>query len=33
MWDSCADKEGKMKEDLAKELWDKGIAYLLQEYT
>jgi hypothetical protein len=26
-------KGGKMSEDLLKELWNKGIAYLLQEYT
>ena len=24
---------GKMKSELLKELWEKGIAYLLQEYT
>jgi hypothetical protein len=26
-------EEGKMSDDLRKELWEKGVAYLLQEYT
>lgn len=26
-------EEGSMNDELRKELWEKGIAYLLQEYT
>jgi hypothetical protein len=34
-WRSCMleNEEGRMSDELRKELWEKGIAYLLQEYT
>jgi len=26
-------EEGKMNDEMRKKLWEKGVAYLLQEYT